>query len=56
MGDEPLTLMKNGVAGVRAAVVSEYMGILFRLAKMVGNFALSAVSVLEIDYDIGSEF
>ena len=50
--DEFLSLMKNGMACVAASVVTEHVCVGAFLAQKVGNLALSAVSILEIDYDI----
>ena len=53
VGDKFLSLMKNRVASVAPAVVPEHMSIFLRLAQKVGDLALPAIPVLEIDYDIG---
>ena len=55
VGDELFSLMKNGVAGVAAPVVAQYVGISAFFAQKMGNLALTAVSVLEIYDDVCSE-
>ena len=47
-----LPFMKDGVPSVAASIVAEHVGIGVFMAQIVGNFAFSAISVLEINYDI----
>ena len=55
MRNEFLSIMKNRVAGIRTAVVAEHVGVRAGLAKIVGNLALAAIPVLEIDDNISRE-
>ena len=52
VGDEFFALMKDCVARIAAAVVAEHVGIGVFVAQIVGDFAFSAISILEINYDI----
>ena len=47
--------MKNGVSSVAAAVVAEDMGVFLGTGEVVGHFALSAISILEIDNNISAQ-
>jgi hypothetical protein len=44
--------MKNGVSSVAAAIVAQHVGVGVFVGQIVGNFAFSAISILEINYDI----